>query len=264
MFSDGLFGLLSNGISTTLIHPIDVVKTNFQLAQTHNVSRNVDRGTTNLNVRDIVRNVWKTRGVRGFYSGLSPNLCTYPIFWSVYFGTNQIMRDYEISENIYVDKFVKSYTAGLIGSGLTNPLFVLKTRMQNNNNSNSLFQTIRETNRLGFRSYYRGLGSTYLNNLKLAVQFPLYDVIHDKTDSVVISSFTAKTISSSLTYPLDLIRVNQRNSDTRLTIRETARNIYKRGGFRGLYRGIMLYNAVTTPNFVIMMVGYEMMKRRFL
>jgi solute carrier family 25 folate transporter 32 len=256
---EGLFGLIANGISTIITHPIDVIKTNYQLAQTQNNIGN------RLGARSIVQNVWRSRGVRGFYAGLTPNLCTYPIFWAVYFGTNQMMGDRKFFENKYVDRFAKSYTAGLIGSSLTNPLFVLKIRMQNSNRggTRSVIQTIRDTNRLGIRAYYRGLGSTYLNNLKLAIQFPLYDVIKDRTDSVVLSSFTAKTISSSLTYPLDLIRVNQRNSDQKIGIGQVVRQIYGRHGGRGMYRGVLLYNAVTTPNFIIMMVGYEALKSMY-
>ena len=259
---DGLFGFIANGISTIITHPIDVVKTNYQLAQTR-----TDIDGRNIRARDIAHSVWRNRGAQGFYAGLTPNLCTYPIFWSVYFGTNQIMGEHRISENRYIDTFARSYTAGLIGSGLTNPLFVLKTRMQNSradatrDSKLSLTRIIRETNRLGMQVYYRGLGSTYLNNMKLAIQFPLYDLIKEQTDSVVLSSFTAKSISSSLTYPLDLIRVNQRNSDQKIGILQVGRQIRRQHGIRGLYRGLFLYNAVNTPNFVIMMVGYEMMKR---
>jgi solute carrier family 25 (mitochondrial folate transporter), member 32 len=255
---DGLFGLAANGLSTFLTHPIDVVKTNYQLNQIRTNNNN------KTDTRSIIRNIWKTRGMRGFYAGVSPNLCTYPIFWSVYFGTNQMMGDIRFVDNKYGDKFIKSYTAALIGSGLTNPLFVLKTRMQNSEGrSRSVYETLRSTNRLGYRTYFRGLGSTYLTNTKLAIQFPMYDMIKDRTDSVIASSLAAKTISSSIMYPLDLIRVNQRNSDREISIREIARTIYARNGIRGLYRGVFLYNAVTTPNFVVMMIGYEMLKKFF-
>lgn len=167
-------------------------------------------------------------------------------------------------ENKHADKFVKSYASALIGSGLTNPLFVLKTRMQNSEGSSkTVWSTIRETNRLGYRAYFRGLSSTYLNNSKLAIQFPMYDYLKEKTDSVVASSLGSKVVSSSILYPLDLIRVNQRNSDVKVSMSEIITSIYRKNGIRGLYRGVMLYNAVSTPNFMIMMIGVEIMRKTF-
>jgi transmembrane carrier protein len=250
---EGLFGLIGNTISTTSVHPIDVIKTNYQLSRTR----------THLSATQIGRNIWKNRGMRGFYSGLIPNLGTYPIFWGVYFATSQALNERQILSNKYGDKFVKSYGAGLIASGLTNPLFVLKTRMQNVDGNTSLIKTVRQTNKIGYRAYFRGLSSTYLNNMKLGIQFPLYDFIKDHTDSVLAASMGSKIISSSVLYPLDLIRVNQRASDKHLGLMEVGRSVYKKSGVRGLYRGALLYNLVTTPNFVIMMMCVEFMRKTF-
>lgn len=259
---DGVFGLIANVISTALTHPIDVIKTNFQLAQTRNVLEN----SKNSNVKNIVRDVYQTRGFRGFLTGITPNLFTYPVFWAFYFASDQIIRgkdNRKIVENNFLDEFVKSYSAGLLGSCLTNPLFVLKIRMQDSNrgNTTSLFKMIKQTNALGYQIYFKGLGSTYLNNLKLAIQFPLYKILKDKTDSVVLSSFIAKVASSSFAYPFDLIRVHQRNSDSNLSTFKVGRELFNKNGFLGMYRGVFLYNAVSVPNFVIMMVCLESLKK---
>ena len=250
---DGVYGFIANSVSIVVTQPIDVIKTNYQL------SRVSGPKSTSSN---IVKDIWRARGVRGFYSGLGPNMSTYPIFWSVYFGSAQIMSDKTVSNHKYVDKFVKSYGSGIIASTLANPLFVLKVRAQNIERKSNMMEIIRQTNRLGYQAYFRGLGPTYLNNLRLAFQFPMYDYIKDNSGSVFVASIGSKVVSSSMLYPLDLIRVNQRNSDVRMGMWDVGKNIYMRNGFRGLYRGVVLYNLVSTPNFVIMMAGLEYMRGR--
>lgn len=261
---DGLIGMIANVISTIVTHPIDVVKTNFQLAQTRNVK---------TNAINIFHDIFKRNGARGFLAGLTPNLLTYPVFWGIYFSSDQIIRGQDnrkLFANNFLDDFTKAYCSGILGSGLTNPIFVIKTRVQDverfnaNNKHNyknpSIITVIRQTNSLGYQAYFRGLGSTYLNNLKLAIQFPLYKILKEETNSVTLSSFLAKVASSSISYPLDLIRINQRNSDTKLSIMEAGRKIIRNNGIWGMYRGVLLYNAVSIPNFMIMMVCVEAFK----
>ncbi len=249
---DGVYGFVANSVSIVVTQPIDVIKTNYQLARVS--------GYNSMSI-DIMRDIWTKRGVRGFYSGLTPNLSTYPIFWSIYFGSSQMMSDRIIHDNRYVDKFVKSYGSGVIASTLANPLFVLKVRAQNVNGRSNMMDIIRQTNRAGYQSYFRGLGATYLNNSRLAIQFPMYDYIKERIDSVFVASIGSKIVASSMLYPLDLIRVNQRNSDVKMSMWDVGRRIYYGQGIRGLYRGVVLYNLVSTPNFVIMMIGLEYMRK---
>jgi len=250
---EGLFGLISNTMSTSFVHPIDVVKSNYQMA----------RNTSNpQSVKQIMRSTWNTNGLRGFYRGLGPNLGTYPIFWGVYFQTGK--HKVNLFQNKYLDKFTTSFAAGNIASAVANPLFVVKTRLQTNNNNKGYIQTMKDINRSGgTRAFFRGLPSTMLNNFKLGIQFPMYDYFLEKTNNIAISSASAKLISSTALYPLDLVRVIQRGSEKKLPIKKIARNIYAKEGIRGLYRGALLYNCVSTPNFVIMMMMLEFLRSNF-
>ena len=245
---DGFFGFMANAAALCITQPIDTIKTRFQVRPDSTVS-------------EVARGIYANHGARGFYAGLTPNLATYPIFWAAFFGSNQVMKDVTVSENRHVDKFCKYYTSGMIGSAIANPLFVLKIRSQNT--CAPIREVVRQVEQTGYRTYYRGLGATYINNLKLGIQFPLYDLFKDRTQSVALSSFGAKTVSSAVLYPFELIRTQQRGATTDLTIRQTAANIYQHSGIRGFYRGLVLYNLVTTPNFVIMMLGMEFMRSQF-
>jgi hypothetical protein len=195
-----------------------------------------------------------------------PSLSTYPIFWSVYFGTTSHMSDTWSNSwsgnNVYVDKFIKSYIAGSIGSTVTNPLYVIKTRAQNVDRPMSLVSTIQGLNKIGYRSYFKGLTSCYYSNLKLGLQFPLYDFIKAKTDNVVVSGISSKMLSSIALYPLDVVRTNQRNTDVSMSMMRTAVNVVKQNGIKGLYRGSLVYVVSSAPNFAIMMTMMEWLNPR--
>jgi len=244
---DLVYGFVSNGISGFLTAPIDAIKTNYQL--------------TNKNTHLIIKNIYDARGIKGFYAGMVPSISTYPFFWSIYFGSSQYFADKTLNNNKVVDKMIKAYISASLGSFVTNPLFVIKTRLQNNDGINKgILKVISETNNIGFRAYYKGLGPTFANNTKLAIQFPMYDYLKEHTDNIALSSFTSKILSSSIFYPFDLIRVNQRVINTNQNMFSVGKSIYTKSGMRGLYRGIMLYHMTTTPNFVIMMWIFEYLK----
>jgi len=113
----------------------------------------------------------------------------------------------------------------------------------------------------GILGFYKGAGASAINNFKMGLQFPLYEFLREKTNHVLLSSLTAKAVSTSIFYPLDIIRVMQRNSEKKLSIHDVSTKIYNKQGVVGFYRGVMLYNMISTPNFALMMVFYEMLKK---
>lgn len=241
---DGLIGITSSVLATTTLQPIDVVKTRVQLSRTTN---------NPIGFTNATGYIYKL-GPRAFYKGLLPNLGTYPIFWGVFFQTNGI--DVNITDNKYTNKFIKSQGSSAIASLIANPLFVFKTRVQgidNNLKYTRLFKSILKNEGIG--GFYKGMNSTLLNNFKLGIQFPLYDYLKDEYNmNTVNSSLISKAVSTSIFYPFDLIRVNQRFSKESMSIMNTAKVIYSKDGFVGLYRGMILYNMISTPNFILMMV----------
>lgn len=246
--SEFIIGLTSSFLASATVYPVDVVKTQYQVSK--------------LPVKNIVSNIIKTDGVYGFYRGLPPHLMTYPIFWGVYFQTDKYKLN--ISNHQYVNKVASSLFASTVASTVANPLFVIKTRLQTENLKSTKSITtysgmVRNIYRFeGVPGYFKGLYSTVLGNSKLAIQFPLYDYINEKTGSVVVSSLLAKTVSSTILYPTDLIRVQQRDSIKKMTIVDISKTIFKERGISGFYRGCLLYNMVSVPNFVLLMVFRDM------
>jgi hypothetical protein len=244
MLKDGAIGFISSSVATTLIYPIDVIKTNFQM-HTEKIIR-----PSPIN---IASDIFKTKGILGFYRGISPQIMTYPIFWSVFFPTKALVEKYKVTNNYFADKMVASYVSATVGSTIANPLFVIKTNMQVAGLPSIHTVTKQLYADSGLRWITRGWTATMLNNNKLCVQFPLYDVLREKYNiDVISSSFISKAVTTSIYYPLDLIRTKQRNLGN-LTIRQAFYTIFTHGGIIGLYRGVMLNFVVSTPNFILTM-----------
>lgn len=239
----GAIGGLSNALAAVIVHPADVIKTNFQT----DVKRGIRRP-----VSQIIKSVWKGQRFFGFYRGLAPQLSTYPMFWMSYHSLGRHFKKIKLTENDFANKTIASYLSAGVSSALTNPFFVIKTNMQVKDKP-SVTKTISKLyQQNGVRSFYKGLPATLINNSKLAIQFPISDHLQqDMGYSVGLAAFIAKASTTSVFYPLDLIRVMQRNAQG-LTILNAAKIIYKQGGCRGFYRGVLLYNCVSTPSFVLM------------
>lgn len=107
-------GLAAGGATTLVMHPLDLIKVRLQ----------VDEGKHGFGY--ITNLVKRTDSL---YRGIGPNLLGNTISWGLYF----------VLYNELVDRFVRdqdarqymacAMTAGTTTSALTNPIWVLKTRM---------------------------------------------------------------------------------------------------------------------------------------
>lgn len=242
----------SSVLSSTLVYPIDVIKTQYQVANINQKNQQ--------NAIQMARYINKTQGLIGFYKGLGPNLMTYPLFWGFYFEMRKV--NYQPTGYLYPDKIFMSFISGVGATTLVNPFYVMKVRIQTEilhqrykNNQSSLYHILVKNiyQKEGIIGFYKGWSTTQLNNIKLGIQLPFYDYLKEKTDSTIISSMVAKLSASTVFYPFDLVRTNQRDSINKIRVIDCLRDIYQKEGIRGLYRGVGLYNLMTGPNFIFMM-----------
>ncbi len=244
--SEFAIGTISSIFSYTITYPIDAIKTNYQI--------------TNLKqkpiLNDIVKQIYTTHGIRGYYKGVSSVLMTYPLFWGIFFQTNA-------HTNVFVSSAVASF--------VTNPLFVLKTRLQstthNHQPTNQRLSYLNLTKDIyrneGFRGFFKGFGSTVANNTKLCLQFFAFDEMNKRINNIAVSSMVAKIVSSTIYYPTDLIRTNQRNLKESNSMFEVGKSIYKANGIKGLYNGVAIYNAISIPSFVMLMQIRDYIKKYY-
>lgn len=268
---DFLIGWFSSTLASSSTYPLDLLKTQFQRTRITQ---------PNQTVLSLAKNNLSKSGPLGFYKGLPPHLLTYPQFWAIYFQLEKLKPSQYLTSNrgesTFQSFFLKFTDVMICSSGAslaTNPLFVIKIRRQTEilKQANkphqprypypnpSYPQLISNIIRYeGVRGLFKGYLATVLNNIKLGIQMPLYAYLKNQTDSPTLSSFTSKLVASSALYPLDIIRTNIRDhSKEKLSLTEVTRKIYTNHGLKGFFRGLILYQAVTCPNFMIMMISKE-------
>lgn len=190
---------------------------------------------------------WKTRvqvgsGATGsLMRGLMMNMLTYPTFWGTFFAAKHYAQ---LVDDGRLGPVGQSFVAGVAGTTVANPFFVMKNRLQVNGNLS--FVTMRDL-KLGW-------SATQLNgSLKLTIQIPLYDYLKtfqgESPESILGASVAAKAISAVIFYPVDLVRTRQRVGIPG-SIASHLNGLLRE---RALYKGLGVYIFATLPNFVMMM-----------
>ncbi|KAG9783461.1 hypothetical protein KCU88_g3001, partial [Aureobasidium melanogenum] len=222
--------------------PLDVIKTKLQaqggfasnhgkgpMAQTNQLYRGL-LGTTRV--------IWKEEGLRGMYRGLGPMLLGYLPTWAVYLTVYEKTREfyYEQCGSWWVARCYSSLTAGACSTILTNPIWVIKTRLMSQSTkaaSDGMRAPWHYTSTLdaakkmyqteGVQSFYSGLTPALLGLTHVAVQFPLYEYFkmkftgygmgeHPAEDSganwvgITAATFLSKICASTATYPHEVLR----------------------------------------------------------
>ncbi|KAK4249082.1 mitochondrial carrier domain-containing protein [Corynascus novoguineensis] len=203
----GAIGGFTSGIVTC---PLDVIKTKLQAQG--GFARNGSRhpriykglfGTASV--------IWKEEGIRGLYRGLGPivmgYLPTWAVWFTVYNKTKRFLGEYH--NNSFVVNFWSSIVAGGSSTIVTNPIWVIKTRLMSQSTSHDRTQfsafpkssntpTSRPTlhqpwhykstwdaarkmyTTEGILSFYSGLTPALLGLTHVAVQFPAYEFLKVK------------------------------------------------------------------------------------
>lgn len=241
-----LNGFMSAAIAMYVTHPFDTIKTQYQA------------NNQGCNIKSIVRNIYQQQGINGFFKGCASTLPTYPVFWGIFFSIRN--QNIKYSDNYIINSIATNFLASTIASTICNPLFVLKTRKQTlvtkNQINGSYFREISTIYQLdGIRGFGKGLPVTLLSNLRFIIQFPLYDIIMVKTfQNIFFSSIISKLTANTLFYPTNIIGTIQRDHNGKLSIKSAINSLYQIHGFKGLYRGLWLYNIASVSNFTIMMI----------
>ena len=277
-----LCGVTGGALSTLSLHPLDVIKVRLQVSENHS-HRNRDVYT---NMRDVIRRIYKSRGVGGFYQGVSPNLVGSAGSWGLYFFiyhglktahlTGGTKDSLEISEHLTF-----ATVAGVLTLTIMNPVWVVKTRMILQSNTNidkvqrytglfdGLSKLIRNEKLPGlYKGYIPGLFGVSHG----VIQFVSYEKMKEwyynyrgySTDvrlspiPYIAISACSKVAAVSLTYPYQVVRSRLQDPTCAYTgsmdiIRRTAKN----EGIWGFYKGIIPNLVRVTPACCITFLCFE-------
>nr|XP_011462580.1 PREDICTED: folate transporter 1, chloroplastic isoform X2 [Fragaria vesca subsp. vesca] len=283
-------GAVAGFATVAAMHPLDVVRTRFQV----NDGR-VSNLPTYKNTANAIFTIARSEGLRGLYAGFSPAVIGSTVSWGLYFffygrAKQRYSKngDEKLSPGLHL---ASAAEAGALVSLCTNPIWLVKTRMQL---QTPLHQTrpysgfydalrtiIREE---GFAALYKGLGPSLFLVSHGAIQFTAYEELrkiivdlkskkstsNSGSSDTVLNSFDYAALGASskvaailLSYPFQVIRsrLQQRPSsegiprymDSWHVIRETARF----EGVRGFYRGITPNLLKNVPASSITFIVYE-------
>ena len=76
-----LAGFTAGGLSTLILHPLDLIKIRFQVAQHHQ------------STRQLILSLIQSHGYKSLYRGVIPNFAGSTLSWGLYFGWYSLIKD---------------------------------------------------------------------------------------------------------------------------------------------------------------------------
>ncbi|GKZ00245.1 hypothetical protein MPSEU_000977400 [Mayamaea pseudoterrestris] len=271
-------------VSTTLLLPLDVVKVRLQ------VNESTTRNGRRLGTMSVFRSIVRHEGIVGLYQGWLPAVIGSSVSWGGYFYVYERLKrslvDYKTeTHNSSIptsqvlnsfDHFVLACSAGGIMVAITNPIWLVKTRMQLQMKKTGELHNIKPYNGMvdairrivqeeGYLALYKGCGPAMLLTSHGGVQFVVYEYLRkhfhytraqrgvdERASSVwhrlelslgyLLMGAAAKITASTVTYPLQVLkaRMQQRSDALELTSDGNVRAVKRQ--YRGLtdsYRRIV-------------------------
>ncbi|CEI99166.1 hypothetical protein RMCBS344292_13258 [Rhizopus microsporus] len=269
-------------VSSIVTCPLDVAKTRLQNQGVTLPGEKIYKGTVGTLSR-----IWHEEGIRGLYRGLGPTILGYLPTWAIYFTAYDYCKSQwanEIgNEKEWLLHIISAMSAGALSTTLTNPLWVIKTRLMTQsertsyryNNTIHAFATIAKEE--GFRGFYKGLGPSLIGISHVAVQFPLYEklkvALHVDQDSssygstsILLASALSKMSASLATYPHEVIRTRLQNQTRKpykyKGILHAIKIMSKEEGLSGFYKGLTTNLLRTVPSSAMTILTYELIVRK--
>ncbi|KAF7728922.1 hypothetical protein EC973_005317 [Apophysomyces ossiformis] len=300
-FVAGGVGGLAGAICTS---PLDVVKTRLQSTfyqqtrmrpngfQTHFIVGHF------LETARLLARIKQVEGVRGYFKGLGPNLIGVIPARSINFFTygngKKIYTELNDGKETAGVHLISAATAGICTATATNPIWVVKTRLQLQGNGqqqyrNSLDCILSILRGEGIRGLYKGMSASYLGVVEGTLQWVIYEDLKKKwavpksnisqertiggkslrdwtgnVGAAAISKFVAACVS----YPHEVIRTRLRQPAENGVLKYTGlwqclRVVLREEGIVALYGGMTAHLMRVVPNAAIMFFCYEAIVHHF-
>lgn len=286
--------------------PLDVVKTRLQ-SDVYHLMYNKSPKSNNPIIKaaqhfketgGVIRDIYTREGTRALFRGLGPNLVGVIPARSINFFTYGATKDLlstnfnKGQESTFIH-LLSGISAGLVTSTATNPIWLIKTRLQldkrkgkHYSSSWDCFKHVVKTE--GFSSLYKGLTASYLGGAESTLQWVLYEqmkafinkrAVHkegEKTTKDHILEWSARSgaagaakfVASLITYPHEVVRTRLRQAPSEATgkakytgLIQTFKLVIKEEGIASMYGGLTPHLLRTVPNSIIMFGTWEIVVR---
>ncbi|GJP54650.1 hypothetical protein CLOM_g13711 [Closterium sp. NIES-68] len=272
-------------------------------------------------IATTLRAIWREEGVRGLYRGLCPSVVALLPNWAVYFSvydhlkkmlsaddmaascggdccgstcTGRCSRASSSSPLPLLTSVTAAAGAGAATAVLTNPLWVVKTRLQTQGlrphrlpykgTVSALVRIFREE---GIAGLYSGVVPALAGVSHVAIQFPMYEHLKqtmaerantsvDKLSpmDLALASAVSKVVASTLTYPHEVVRSRLQEQGRAIAaagadgmaprylgVIDCIQKIVRDEGAQAFYRGCVANLYRTTPAAVITFTSFELLLR---
>uniref|UniRef100_A0A7N0VC24 Mitochondrial carrier protein n=1 Tax=Kalanchoe fedtschenkoi TaxID=63787 RepID=A0A7N0VC24_KALFE len=275
-----LWGAMAGAFGEGLMHPVDTVKTRIQSQVFLSANQN------HKSILQMVRSVWLTDGVRGFYRGVAPGITGSLATGATYFGVIESTKGW--IEESHPDlaghwaHFITGSVGDTLGSFIYVPCEVIKQRMQVQGMIQAGCSIWKEQ---GYKGLYAGYWSTLARDVPFAgLMVMFYEGLKDLTEhgkrkmlsnskyqinsslEGLVLGGLAGGLSAYLTTPMDVIktRLQVQGSTVRYTgWFDTATKIWETEGIRGMFRGSVPRVVWYVPASALTFMAVEFLRAHF-
>ena len=251
--------------------------------------------------RAVLKDVWRNEGptkLAALYRGLSVNLVGNSAGWALYFlwyrRAKDVIRSYrgynQTQRFTSVDYLVASSASGILSALITNPIWVVKTRMLSTAATETgaypgLFAGLRSILRKeGLRGYFQGLTPTLAGVSHGSLYFLAYEKLNNwrrarrnakgengqlSNMDTIVNSTLSKLWAGTITYPHQVLRARMQTQNmdgakfaTQPNMRLAAliKSVWQNEGALGFYRGMFPNLLRVVPSTCITFLVYENVK----
>lgn len=280
--NDTFIHLLAGGTAGTVgaivTCPLEVVKTRLQSSA--KATLNVE----NLSMVKCFKSIVRNEGWKALFKGLGPNLVGNAPSRAIYFSTYSSVKTLlngsfvNFSEHPLIH-MTSAASAGFVSCTATNPIWLVKTRLQLSKQSMTVRQCMRTIWRTsGFFGFYKGITASYVGISETIVHFVIYEFFKahikqkrlqnplsdDNFDKYIFfqymfASAASKSCACAIAYPHEVARTRLREEGAIYkSFTQTLYLVWREEGPIGLYRGLSIQLLRAIPFTAITMSTYEL------
>jgi len=271
-----LAGGLAGAIASIITAPFDIIKVRLQASS----------AGTDATIRTVCREIYESKGVSGFFSGVGPTIFgIVPMrgtaFWCYSNCKKFLQREFGIYPNSSSSHLISAVFAGIISSTVSNPIWMVRTRLQipatagqkSYSGVKDVVSSIWEDE--GLAGFFKGVTGAYWGASESCINFLMYEKLktilsryrassEPSKAGLFVSAGISKLVASLATYPHEVAKTRLREQAVNGCYKytgmvSTLKSVAVEEGWKGLYGGVLAHLLRVVPNNAVLFLSYELL-----